>query len=62
MAMRMTDPEAYVEQMGRLLGLEMDAERRAAVLAHFLLLADQAEALLDFPLEETVEPAGHFEP
>jgi hypothetical protein len=46
----------------RMLGLVVAPEWRAEVLAHMKVTAEAARLVLDFPLDDTVDPAPVFSP
>lgn len=50
------DPEAYIQQVAPLLGLELDAERGAAVAAFLAIAKSMADRLEAAPL-----PAGSLD-
>ena len=52
--------EAYVDQTAALLGISLDDERRAGVIAAFAAFADAAALLMNFPLPEETEPASIY--
>ncbi len=54
--------EAYVASAARMLGLEFDAERTAAVSSAFALVCRIAEPALAYPLDRLAEPAPVFLP
>lgn len=53
---------AVVDAMVPLLGIPMDPEWRAAVVANVKATAAAARLVLDFPLDDEVEPAPVFRP
>ena len=55
----MTD---YVDAAAQVIGLPIRPEDRAAVEADFGRLAEIAATYLDFPLNDTIQPAPVFEP
>jgi 16S rRNA U1498 N3-methylase RsmE len=54
--------QSYVREAARQAGLTLSPERLAAVTEHFARLAQQAEGVLAFPLDEDEEPAPVFTP
>ncbi len=56
------DLEAYVRETARLAGLNLQAHHLPGVVEHFARLAQQAEPLMAFPLDETLEPAEIYFP
>jgi hypothetical protein len=53
---------AYVDAAAAAQGLNLSAERRDAVLAHFARIAQIAETFLDFPLHADDEQAPVYRP
>ncbi|PPE78663.1 DUF4089 domain-containing protein [Kaistia algarum] len=62
MAMQDFDAEAHVAHMASVMGLEIQPEWRASVVANMAATARAASLVVDFPLEEAIEPAPVFEP
>ena len=56
------DPDAYVEQASRLVGLPVADEHRPGVARNMALIARMAALVTSFPLEPSVEPAPVFVP
>ena len=57
------DPHAaYVDAALPLLGLTAEGESRTVVLANMAVLADAARSLMEFPLDDALEPAPTFLP
>ena len=54
--------EAYVRETARLAALNLQAHHLPGVVKHFARLAQQAEPLMAFPLDETLEPADVYFP
>lgn len=56
------DLEAYVRETARLAALNLQAHHLPGVVEHFARLAQQAEPLMAFPLDEALEPADIYFP
>jgi len=56
------DAEAYLEAAAAALGLQIEAEWKPAVLDNLQRSRQIAQAVLSFPLPDTVEPASVFRP
>ena len=56
------DPEAVIDAMAPLLGLDIRAEDRAGVVANLLIAAAMAALVLEPPLGDHTEPAPVFRP
>ena len=56
------DLEAYVRETARLAALNLQPHHLPGVVEHFGRLAQQAEPLMAFPLDETLEPADIYFP
>ena len=56
------DVGAVVDAMARLLELELTADSRSVVLAHFDIAAKMAKGLMECPLPDDAEPAPVFTP
>ena len=56
------DPEAYLEQASRLVGLPVDLAYREGVARNLVLIARMADLVMTFPLALTDEPAPVFVP
>lgn len=54
------DWDTYVQAQARLLALELDATRRAQVVAHLARIAEMARPLLEFEEDRDAEPAPVF--
>lgn len=54
------DWAAYVAQMEQILGIELDAARRAELLTQFSRIATMAAPLMAFPLDDRLEVAGVY--
>lgn len=54
------DWPAYVAQMEQVLGISLDDRRRAELLTQFSRIADMAEPLMAFPLDDRQEVAGVY--
>jgi predicted ATP-grasp superfamily ATP-dependent carboligase len=63
--MQINDPQAvaaYVDAVSAAIGLKIDPEYRAAVQADMSRIASIAAFLMEFPLDQDVEPAPVFRP
>lgn len=56
------DPEAVMDAMAPLLGLEIPAEYRAGIATNLKVTARFAALLLSEPIEDHAEPAAVFRP
>jgi hypothetical protein len=56
------DREAALDAMTALLGLTIEPLWREAILAHMKVTGEAAQLVLDFPLEDDIEPAPVFRP
>jgi 1-carboxybiuret hydrolase subunit AtzG-like protein len=56
------DPEALVDAMSPLLGLDLTPESRAETVVHLRIASQQAELLLSAPIGDCEEPAPVFVP
>jgi len=56
------DAETHRDQMAAVLGLEIRPEWRQGVVDNLKATRTIAEAVLTFPLPDTIEPAPAFEP
>ena len=54
------DPEALIDAMNPLLGLDLTPESRAQTALHLRIAAQQAEKLLSIALDDSDEPAPVF--
>lgn len=54
------DPKAHVAHMERMLGLTIEDDWRPIVEAHIAATQKSAALVLEFPLEDAVEPAPVF--
>jgi hypothetical protein len=52
--------EATVEAAAPLLGIEIDPDWKQAVAANLKATSDAARLVLDFPLDDELEPAAVF--
>lgn len=50
----------YIAQMEHILHLELDDERRAALLVQMTRIADMAAPLMAYPLDDRLEVAGVY--
>ncbi|EMG9771225.1 oxalurate catabolism protein HpxX [Klebsiella aerogenes] len=60
--MKQTEKEwsDWLLQMEQILALELDESRRAELLAQFHRIADMAEPLMAYPLDQRLEIAGVY--
>lgn len=60
--MKQTEKEwrDWLLQMEQILALELDESRRAELLTQFLRIADMAEPLMAYPLDQRLEIAGVY--
>jgi Asp-tRNA(Asn)/Glu-tRNA(Gln) amidotransferase C subunit len=56
------DLGSYVDAIASLHRLRLDDARRAEVIAQLERIRTLAALVLDFPLEDPIEPAPRFEP
>lgn len=56
------DAEAHVDHMAKVLDLDIDPAWRPAVVATLAATAKIAALVLEFPLDDHIEPAPVFEP
>ncbi len=56
------DPEAVIDAMAPLLGLDVRAEDRAGVASNLAIAAAMAALVLEPPLGDHAEPAPVFQP
>jgi len=56
------DAEAYLEATAAAMNLSIAPEWKAAVLDNLIRSRQIAQAVLNFPLPDTVEPASVFKP
>lgn len=56
------DAEAHADHMAKVLDLEIDAEWRPTVVTTLAATAKIAALVLEFPLDDHIEPAPVFEP
>ena len=56
------DVEAIVDAMGRMLGIQMNEESRAATILHLDIAFRLASTFVDFPLPDEAEPATVYAP
>ncbi|MBW4491822.1 MAG: DUF4089 domain-containing protein [Oscillatoria princeps RMCB-10] len=62
MSEKMFDTAEYVEQMARLVDLQLQPEHRAGVVENFARIQAVAKLVTEFPLPEEIEAAPVFEP
>ena len=60
--MKQTEKEwrDWLLQMEQIIALELDESRRAELLAQFRRIADMAEPLMAYPLDQRLEIAGVY--
>ncbi len=56
------DAEAYLDTSAAAMSLHIDPEWRPAVLDNLMRSRQIAQAVLTFPLPDTIEPASVFKP
>ena len=56
--MKVNDWTSYLEQMTAMLEIELDETRRAELLLQFSRIAQMAEPLMAFPLDDRLDIAG----
>ncbi len=56
------DPDAIIDAMAPLLGLDIRPEQRAAVAANLRIAAGMAAQVLEAPIGDHSEPAAFFVP
>lgn len=56
--MKVNDWNSYLEQMTAMLEIELDERRRAELLLQFSRIAQMAEPLMAFPLDDRLDVAG----
>ena len=56
------DPEALVEAMAPLLGIELTPESRAQTILHLRIAVDQADLLMSAEIGDEDEPAPVYRP
>jgi hypothetical protein len=54
--------EDYVDQMAKILDLNIPPEIRPSVIENFARIRAIAQPVLDFELPDTIEPAPSFDP
>ncbi|UQY44984.1 oxalurate catabolism protein HpxX [Erwinia sp. PK3-005] len=59
--MKVNDWTSYLDQMTAMLEIELDETRRAELLLQFSRIAQMAEPLLAFPLDERLDVAGVYQ-
>lgn len=55
------DWTTYLDQMTAILDIELDEARRAELLLQFTRIAQMAEPLMDFPLDDRLDVAGVYQ-
>ncbi|ARF51284.1 oxalurate catabolism protein HpxX [Pantoea stewartii] len=58
--MNQSDWAAYIAQMEQILNVELDEDRRAALLQQMTRIADMAAPLMAYPLDDRLEVAGVY--
>jgi hypothetical protein len=56
------DAERYVDAAAAAIGLIIAPELRSGVIASFKQLADTAELVMSFPIDDDIDPAVVFRP
>jgi hypothetical protein len=56
------DPETFIDVMAPAVGLAIPEKYRSETLVYVRLAVAIAQPLIDFDLDETVEPASTFRP
>ena len=56
------DPEAIIDAMAPLLGLDVRPEYRPGIVTNLTVTAGLAKLVLAFPLDDHAEPAAVFRP
>ena len=56
------DAERYVEAAAAAIGLTIAPELRPGVIASFKQIADTAELVMSFPIDDDIDPAVVFRP
>ena len=59
--MKSNDWTDWLDQMTRVLDIELDETRRAELLLQFTRIAQIAGPLMDFPLDERLDVAGVYQ-
>ncbi len=58
--MNQSDWAAYIAQMEQILNVELDEDRRVALLQQMTRIADMAALLMAYPLDDRLEVAGVY--
>ncbi|KGD84357.1 uncharacterized protein DUF4089 [Pantoea sp. PNA 14-12] len=58
--MNQSDWAAYIAQMEQILNVELDEDRRVALLQQMTRIADMAAPLMAYPLDDRLEVAGVY--
>ncbi|MBC0856618.1 DUF4089 domain-containing protein [Pantoea sp. SGAir0180] len=58
--MNQSDWAAYIAQMEQILNVELDEDRRTALLQQMTRIADMAAPLMAYPLDDRLEVAGVY--
>ena len=58
--MKQSDWVAYIAQLEQILNVELDEDRRAALLQQMTRIADMAAPLMAYPLDDRLEVAGVY--
>lgn len=56
------DPEAVIDAMAPLLGLDIAPEYRSGIATNLRVTAGLATLVLEFPIDDHAEPAAVFRP
>ncbi|ARJ41033.1 DUF4089 domain-containing protein [Pantoea alhagi] len=59
--MMTNDWTTYLNQMTAMLDIELDEARRTELLLQFTRIAQMAEPLMDFPLDDRLDVAGVYQ-
>ena len=62
MSIALFDPEAIIDAMAPLLGIDIRPDHRAAVAVNLRIAAGMAAQVLEVPMGDHVEPAALFVP
>lgn len=58
--MNQSDWAAYIAQMEQILNVELDEDRRVALLQQMTRIADMTAPLMAYPLDDRLEVAGVY--
>ncbi len=56
------DRAAWLDAASLLLGLAIEPDWREAILVHMTVIGEAAQLVLEFPLEDELDPAPVFRP